>query len=71
MKNAVPLRDYELYSEGREMLRVGAWRLAVGGAAVVALVKGFPRAAKYPSEVIGAYRRRRVRKSLLPSKSYD
>lgn len=71
VKNAVPLRDYELYREGREMLRVGAWRLAVGGAAVVALVKGFPRAAKYPSEVIGAYRRRRVRKSLLPSKSYD
>jgi hypothetical protein len=38
---------------------------------VVALAKGFPRAAKYPREVIGAYRRRRVRKSLLPSKSHD
>ena len=70
-RDDIPLHDWELYEEGKLWVKIGLTRSVVVVVALVVLRAMFPKAAAAPGEAYRRWLRRRKRRSLLPSKSYD
>jgi len=72
-KDAISPHDWRMYEEGRRALRGAFLSFCAAGLVIASAIAAMAALARRggPTATLRAWRRRRKRRGLLPSKSYD